>query len=72
MIGDARQTLATNIRFLARKRRVPLNILAELASVSPTHLYDVLAMRRAATIDWVERLALALDVSVSDLLKAPQ
>jgi DNA-binding phage protein len=42
--------------------------LADFAEVSRSQLYDVLARRKAPSIDWIARIATALDVDPSKLL----
>jgi transcriptional regulator with XRE-family HTH domain len=65
-----REVLATNIRREALARGVGLNALADLAGVSRSGLYSVLAGETAATVDWVEKVAGALDTDVGGLLRS--
>lgn len=60
--------MAVNIRAAAKARGVGLNALADFAGVGRTQLYHVLAERKAATTDWLARLAEALEVSPRMLL----
>lgn len=60
--------LARNIRALAKKRGKALNTWAELAGVSHAQLYAVLGRKTAPSIDWVEKLAQAMDVEPWTLL----
>ena len=64
-----REVLATNIRREALARGVGLNALADLAGVSRSGLYSVLAEETAATVDWVEKVAGALGVEVARLVR---
>jgi transcriptional regulator with XRE-family HTH domain len=61
--------LAVNIRATAKKRRLPLNQLAESAGVSKSQLYNVLAGGSSASIGWISRIAVALEVEAWQLLK---
>ncbi|MBI5495523.1 MAG: helix-turn-helix transcriptional regulator [Deltaproteobacteria bacterium] len=64
-----RRVVADNIRLCARRRRVSLNALADFAGVSRAQLYDVLAGRKAASTDWLGKIAAALDLEAWELLK---
>lgn len=57
-----RDTLASNIRRAVHERDMSLNALSDAAGVSRSQLYDVLAGRKGATVDWIERLADALNL----------
>lgn len=65
----APRVLARNVRLHAKRRGLALNSLADFASVSRSQLYDLLARRKAASIDWLAKIAKALDVEASLLLK---
>lgn len=67
-----RSVLARNIRALAREKGKPLNTWAELAGVSRAQLYAVLGKKTAPSIDWVEKLAQAIDVEPWTLLVPPE
>lgn len=45
--------------------------LADFASVSSAHLYDVLACRKSATIDFIAKVAQGLGCPPADLLRDP-
>lgn len=62
--------MAANIRALAETRGMPLSLLADFAGVSRAHFFDVLALRKDATLSWLTKVALALGVDVSDLVAA--
>ncbi len=68
---STRYVLAQNLRRISSKRRIGLNALADLAGVSRSQMYDVLAKRKSATIDWLDKVADALDVEVTELLRSP-
>jgi transcriptional regulator with XRE-family HTH domain len=61
-----RKTLGNNILAVLKGRSVAA--FAELAGVSVAHLYDVIDGRKAATIDFVGKVAAALDIPPSELL----
>lgn len=63
-----RGVLARNIRQQAKKRQLALNSLADFAKVSRSQLYDVLARRKAPSIDWLARIANALGIEPWRLL----
>lgn len=67
--SQRRRLVARNIRHRAKAKRMPLNSLADLAGVSRSQLYDVLRFKKAASTNWISRLANALDAEPSDLLK---
>lgn len=70
--SQLRRVLARNIRQVAKRRGRSINALADFAGVSRSQLYDVLAQRKAASIDWIARIATALDVDPSRLLASEQ
>lgn len=65
---NIRDILANNIRYQAKVKKIPLNSLADFAGVSRSQLYDVLASKKAPTIDWLEKIAKALETTSSKLL----
>ena len=46
-----------------------LNSLADFATVSRSQLYDVIAGNKGTTIDWLAKVATALDVEPWELLR---
>jgi DNA-binding phage protein len=64
-----RTTLAKNIRSLARGRRMPMIGLAQRAHVSRAQLYAVLSASSSPSLDWLCRIAEALEVEPSVLLQ---
>ena len=64
-----REILASNIRTRADKSGVGVNELADFAGVSRSQLYDVLAGKKGATVDWVDKIAAVLKVPVHELLQ---
>ena len=65
---DLRAVLATNVRVLAESRGMTLNALADFAGVSRSQLFNVLACASSPSLDWIARLALALEVEPWELL----
>ncbi len=49
---------------------MPLSLLADFAGVSRAHFFDVLALRKDATLSWLIKVALALGVDVAELVAA--
>jgi lambda repressor-like predicted transcriptional regulator len=70
--ASLRSVLASNIRNHAKERGKALNTWAELAGVSRAQLYAVLGRRTAPSIDWLEKLAEAIDVEPWKLLVPPE
>ena len=66
--GALRQTLSANIRRVAEEHHLTLKCLAARAEVSRAQLYNVLAARSSASLDWIERIAEVLGVAPHDLL----
>ena len=64
-----RKVVAANIRRKAREREIPINLVADFAGVSRSYLYDVLAGRKAATTDWLARVATAVEAEPWELLR---
>ena len=67
-----RARIGARIRELAERRGLRLSHLADQAEVSRTHLWEVLAGRRAPTSDVLARLAAVLRVDPIELLRAPR
>lgn len=65
----ARITLARNIRQLRVKKAISQEALAELAGLHRTYLGSIERGERNVSIDNIGRLADALGVTVSELLK---
>lgn len=69
--AELRRVLAGNIRDAARRKRVGLNQLADLAGVSRAMLYLVLQGRKSPTVHWLTKVADALDAEPWRLLRPP-
>lgn len=66
-----RELLAHNIRATARRRGIGLNSLADFAGVARSQLFAVLACRSSASLDWIARVADALEIEAWRLLRPP-
>jgi len=66
---DIRIVVAENIRRVAKRESFGLNELADVAGVSRSQLYNVLAGTSGASLSWLEQIANALDIQVWKLLK---
>jgi DNA-binding phage protein len=63
-----RALVAKNVRAAARRKGVALTALADFAAVSRSQLFAVLARETSPTIDWLAKVATALDVEPWQLL----
>ena len=63
-----RQLLAKNIRAAARERKVTLTSLADFGGVSRAQVFNILRCSSSATLDWIAKVATALDVEPWQLL----
>ncbi len=68
---DIRTVFARNLRAALRRRKMNVTTLADLAGVSRSGMFSVLACETGPTIDWVARVAIALDLEPADLLAMP-
>jgi transcriptional regulator with XRE-family HTH domain len=59
------------IRELAGERGMALSHLADRAGVGRTQLGYVLRGRKSPTLSWLVKIAAALDVDISELLREP-
>jgi len=63
-----RVLLAKNIRATARGRKVSLTALADFGGVSRAQMFNILRCSSSATLDWIAKVAAALDVEPWQLL----
>jgi lambda repressor-like predicted transcriptional regulator len=63
-----RALVAKNVRASARRKGVALTALADFAAVSRSQLFAVLARETSPTLDWIAKVAAALDVEPWQLL----
>jgi len=61
--------VAENIRIIAKRKKIALIALADFAGVSRAHLFAFLAGKKDVTVGWLAKVAVALDVLPSELLK---
>jgi lambda repressor-like predicted transcriptional regulator len=69
-VDDAalRSLLAMNLRAAAEKKGVTLTALADFAAVSRAQVFNVVACRTSPTLDWLSKVATALDMEPWQLL----
>ena len=67
--SELREIVAANIRHFASWRGVGLNQLADLAGVSRSQLFNVLACSSAPSVDWLTKIAEPLDLPAWKLLR---
>lgn len=67
--GDARQRISSNLKRLRGDRRLSQEQLAELADFHRTYVSQLERCVTNISIDGLERLAQALKVDVTELLK---
>jgi lambda repressor-like predicted transcriptional regulator len=63
-----RRLVARNIRAAAKRKPVALTALADFAGVSRSQVFTVLASSTSPTLDWIAKVANALDVEPWQLL----
>lgn len=63
-----RSLLAMNLRAAAEQKGVTLTALADFAAVSRAQVFNVVACRTSPTLDWLSKVATALDVEPWQLL----
>ncbi|MBC7794263.1 MAG: helix-turn-helix transcriptional regulator [Clostridia bacterium] len=66
---STKEIIATNLDKAIGKTGLGKNAIADKAGVSRSQLYDVLAARKAPTIDWLDRMSKVLDVETYALLR---
>ena len=68
--GPTRHIVAENLRRALEGQPMSMNEFASHAGVSRSQVYDVLAARKAPSVDWLQMVADALKVEPWSLLKA--
>jgi lambda repressor-like predicted transcriptional regulator len=63
-----RALVAKNVRAAAKRNGVALTALADFAAVSRSQLFAVLAADTSPTLDWIAKIAAALDIEPWQLL----
>jgi transcriptional regulator with XRE-family HTH domain len=67
-VGNARRRVAENLRRLRKERGLSQEAMAELADFHRTYVSQLERCVTNISLDGVERLAIALEVDVLDLL----
>jgi len=68
-VDEVRLRVSMRLRELIQRRGITMQGLAERAGTSRTYIHAVLNGKKAPTIDWLARMATALEVDVHVLLK---
>ena len=68
---SARELLAVNLRILRAERGLTKEVLANLAGIDRGYVGQIESMARAVSVDIIDRLARALEVSVVQLFEVP-
>jgi transcriptional regulator with XRE-family HTH domain len=72
-VDELHQRVIEHIRELSEERGIAISHLPDRAGVARSHFWDVLAGRKSPTLNWLERIAAALEVDVGELiLTAPK
>jgi transcriptional regulator with XRE-family HTH domain len=64
--------VAARIRELAKRKGIALTRVAAQAGVSKGHLWNALGGESSMTLDFIARLAIALEVDPAELVKPPR
>ena len=67
--GTARERLAQHLRSLRAARQLSQEALADLANLHRTYVGSIERCERNVSLDNVERLAVALNVDIAELLQ---
>ena len=63
-----RTLVARNVRVAAKRKRIALTAVADFAGVSRSQVFAVLKATTSPTLDWIAKVATALDVEPWQLL----
>lgn len=66
------ELLTENLRRLTELKQIPLTVLADRAGIDRAQLFAAMAGEYDPDLDWLNKLADALAVPVSELLEAPR
>ena len=66
--ASARDHVADEIRERIRKRGLSQVALADLAGVNRSYMERVMTGKSSPTVDWLEKVAAALECRISDLV----
>ena len=67
-MDELHRRLARRIRERAEGKNIPLSHLPDRAGVARSHFWEVLGGRKSPTLNWVGRIAVALEVDPAELL----
>ena len=67
-VGEARRRIAENVRRLRKERDLSQEKMAELADFHRTYISQLERCVTNISVDGLERLAIALDVDILDLM----
>ncbi len=67
--GPTRHIVADNLRRELEAQSLSMNEFASKAGVSRSQVYDVLAARKAPSVDWLQKVSEALKIEPWSLLK---
>ena len=67
---ELHQRVADRIREIARERGIPVTHLPDRAAVGRSHFWEVMAGRSSPTLEWLARVAVALDIDPGELVVA--
>jgi ribosomal protein L7Ae-like RNA K-turn-binding protein len=67
---DLHERVTKRIRAIAREQRIPVTHLPDRAAVGRSHFWEVMAGRSSPTLEWLARVAVALDVDPGELVVA--
>jgi hypothetical protein len=69
-VDELHQRVTDRIREVAEERGIAVTHLPDRAGVGRSHFWEVMAGRSSPTLDWLGRVAAALDVDVGELVVA--
>lgn len=61
--------VANNIRAIAKSKKIAVTHLPDRAAVSRSHFFEVMAGNKSPTLQWLGKIASALEVDVADFLQ---
>jgi len=69
---EARLRVATRIKEISERKGVSIHDLAKRARTARSYLYSVLDGAKSPTIDWLAKVADALQVDIVELVRKPR
>ena len=67
-VDELHRRVARHIRERAQGKNIPLSHLPDRAAVARSHFWEVLGGRKSPTLNWLGRIATALEVDAAELL----